>query len=112
MDNNVIIAYNRHIQFVYVYFLSKIAVNNSTKNVDKKQSKWYYYEKRGEEYMVIEELNVLKKKLEDQVLKNDPYDKIYETSTKIDDLLIEYYENIGKLKKESLDNDIKKNLSC
>lgn len=87
-------------------------MNNSTKNVDKKESKWYYYQKRGDDYMVIEELNILKKKLEEQVLKNAPYDKIYETSAKIDDLLIKYYENIGNLKKKSLDSDIKKNLSC
>lgn len=78
----------------------------------KKKVNGIIMKKRGEDYMVIEELNVLKKKLEDQVLKNDSYDKIYETSTKIDDLLIKYYENMGKLKKESLDNDIKKNLSC
>lgn len=78
----------------------------------KKEVNGIIMKKRGEDYMVIEELNVLKKKLEDQVLKNDSYDKIYETSTRIDDLLIEYYENIEKLKKESLDNGIKKDLSC
>ena len=43
--------------------------------------------------MVIEQLNLLKKKLEDQVMKKDSYDKIYETSVEIDKLLIEYYKN-------------------
>lgn len=62
--------------------------------------------------MVIKEINTLKKKLETQVLENVSYDKIYETSTKIDDLLIKYYNNLGSLKKESLDNSIKTNLNC
>ena len=62
--------------------------------------------------MVIKEINTLKKKLETQVLENVSYDKIYETSTKIDDLLIKYYNNLGNLKKESLDNSIKTNLNC
>ncbi len=41
--------------------------------------------------MVVEEINVLKKALEDQIEKKDSYDKIYETSVKIDKLLIDYY---------------------
>lgn len=52
--------------------------------------------------MVIEEINILKEKLESQVSRNDSYEKIYETSTKIDDLLIKYYSNLEALKK-SLD---------
>lgn len=60
--------------------------------------------------MVIEELNLLKKKLEEQVRKDVSYDRIYETSSKIDTLLIEYYKD-EMAKKESLDNNIKKDLS-
>ncbi len=61
--------------------------------------------------MVVEELNLLKKKLEDEVLSNVSYDKIYETSVKIDSLLIEYYKEAQNTKKESLDDTIKKDLS-
>ena len=61
--------------------------------------------------MVMEELNTLKKKLEDQVLNEASYEKIYETSAKIDTLLVEYYKNIQNIKKDSLDNKIKKDLS-
>lgn len=61
--------------------------------------------------MVMEELNILKKKLEHQVLNEDSYDKIYETSAKIDTLLVEYYKNLQNIKKDSLDNKIKKDLS-
>lgn len=61
--------------------------------------------------MVMEELNTLKKKLEDQVLNDVSYEKIYETSTKIDTLLVEYYKNLQNTKKDSLDNIIKKDLS-
>lgn len=59
--------------------------------------------------MVLEEINTLKKELERQVENNVSYDKIYETSTKIDVLLVEYYKNIQKMKskKNSLDKNIK-----
>lgn len=59
--------------------------------------------------MVLEEINTLKKELERQVENNVSYDKIYETSTKIDVLLVEYYKNIQKMKskKNSLDKSIK-----
>lgn len=59
--------------------------------------------------MVLEEINTLKKELERQVENNVSYDKIYETSTKIDVLLVEYYKNVQKMKskKNSLDKNIK-----
>ena len=66
---------------------------------------------KGVIFMVMEELNTLKKKLEDQVLNDVSYEKIYETSTKIDTLLVEYYKNVQNIKKDSLDNRIKKDLS-
>ena len=57
--------------------------------------------------MVIEEINVLKKELENQITENVSYDKLYETSVKIDTLLIEYYKN-----KDTLKDNFKENLNC
>ena len=37
--------------------------------------------KIGDDCMLIEEINILKEKLERQLMGNDPYEKIYETST-------------------------------
>lgn len=56
--------------------------------------------------MVIEEINVLKKELENQITENVSYDKLYETSVKIDTLLIEYYKN-----KDTLKDNFKENLN-
>ena len=56
--------------------------------------------------MVIEEINVLKKELDDQITENVSYDKLYETSVKIDTLLIEYYKN-----KDALKDNFKENLN-
>lgn len=62
--------------------------------------------------MLIEEINILKEKLERQLMGNDPYDKIYETSTQIDELLVKYYEkDMINNKKNSLENRFKKDLS-
>ena len=55
--------------------------------------------------MVIEEINILKKELENQITENVSYDKLYETSVKIDTLLIEYYKN-----KDALKDNFKENL--
>ena len=54
--------------------------------------------------MVIEEINVLKKELENQITENVSYDKLYETSVKIDTLLIEYYKNKDTLKENFNEN--------
>ena len=56
--------------------------------------------------MVIEDINVLKKELENQITENVSYDKLYETSVKIDTLLIEYYKN-----KDALKDNFKENLN-
>ena len=56
--------------------------------------------------MVIEEINVLKKELENQITENVSYDKLYETSVKIDTLLIEYYKT-----KDTLKDSFKENLN-
>ncbi len=43
--------------------------------------------------MVTYEINVLREKLEKQILSNEPYEEIYRTSTEIDKLLTKYYKN-------------------
>lgn len=43
--------------------------------------------------MVTEQINVLREKLEKQILNNEPYSCIYETSAAIDELLTEYYKD-------------------
>ena len=50
--------------------------------------------------MIVDEIDKLKKKLEDQVMKNDSYEKIYETSIKIDKLIINYYKELDASKKD------------
>lgn len=42
--------------------------------------------------MIQKKIDALKKKLEKQVKEKDSYEKIYETSVKIDELLVEYYK--------------------
>ncbi|MEG0872534.1 MAG: Spo0E family sporulation regulatory protein-aspartic acid phosphatase [Clostridia bacterium] len=49
--------------------------------------------------MNLEIMDKLKRKLEDQILKKDSYDKIYETSVEIDKMIIEYYKTYGLTKK-------------
>ena len=51
--------------------------------------------------MIIDEINYLKNKLEKQITKEDSYEKIYETSARIDKLLINYY-NEKEASKKSL----------
>lgn len=50
--------------------------------------------------MIVDEINILKEKLEDQIQKEDSYDKIYETSVMIDELLVSYYNEFEKIKKD------------
>lgn len=45
--------------------------------------------------MVKEKMDFLKKKLDAQILKNERYEDIYETSRKIDKLIVEYYKSYG-----------------
>ena len=49
--------------------------------------------------MFVDEINILKQKLEDQIKKEDSYDRIYETSVMIDELLVTYYKEHEKAKK-------------
>lgn len=45
--------------------------------------------------MLVEEINILKEKMEKQIVENRPYREIYETSVAIDELLVKYYEKYG-----------------
>ena len=40
--------------------------------------------------MLVEEINILKEKMEKQIVENRPYREIYETSVAIDELLVRY----------------------
>lgn len=44
--------------------------------------------------MVKEEINKLRKELENSIEKNDDYEKIYKISTVLDELIIKYYKEI------------------
>lgn len=50
--------------------------------------------------LVVDEINILKNKLEDQIQKEDSYEKIYETSVMIDKLLVSYYKEFEEAKKD------------
>ena len=43
---------------------------------------------------MLDKINVLREKLETQVLENESYDKILKTSRQIDSLLVEYYKTM------------------
>lgn len=43
--------------------------------------------------MITKEINVLREKLEKQIINNESYDIIYKTSVAIDDLLTKYYKD-------------------
>jgi len=45
--------------------------------------------------MVEEKIVELKSKLDNQIINNEEYEKIYKTSTDIDKLIIEYYKQYG-----------------
>ncbi len=44
---------------------------------------------------MLEQINVLREKLETQILENKSYDEILITSKEIDKLLVEYYNSIS-----------------
>lgn len=43
---------------------------------------------------MLNEINVLREKLEMQILENESYENILKTSKQIDVLLVEYYNNL------------------
>jgi len=42
---------------------------------------------------MLEKINMLREKLENQILNNEPYDKVLTTSREIDTLLVDYYNH-------------------
>ena len=42
--------------------------------------------------MIADRINKLREKLEEQILRNEPYDSIYKTSKAIDELVTSYYK--------------------
>jgi len=40
---------------------------------------------------MLDKINMLREKLENQILDNEPYDKVLATSREIDALLVDYY---------------------
>ena len=48
---------------------------------------------------MLEEIDMLREKLDEQVLKNAPYEDILFTSKEIDYLLIKYYSDMDNFKK-------------
>lgn len=42
---------------------------------------------------MLDKINMLREKLENQILDNEPYDKVLATSREIDALLVEYYNS-------------------
>ena len=43
---------------------------------------------------MLDEINVLREKLENQLLENKSYDEILKTSRQIDELLVKYYKSL------------------
>lgn len=56
-------------------------------NKPKKKSKH-----KGVKHMINEEICKLRKKLNDSILQGDEYDKIYQISIELDELITKYYE--------------------
>ena len=70
-----------------------------TTNIDIRSHKWYKYVTKELIKVIVEEIDILKKKLEEQIKKEDSYDTIYETSVEIDKLLVKYYKDLEEFKK-------------
>ena len=43
---------------------------------------------------MLDEINVLREKLEMQVLENESYEEVLKTSRQIDKLLVDYYKSV------------------
>ena len=43
---------------------------------------------------MLDEINVLREKLENQILENESYEAVLKTSKQIDILLVEYYKSL------------------
>ena len=51
---------------------------------------------------MLDKINMLREKLEYQILNNESYDRVLATSKEIDHLLMEYYHNKNKSKSDNL----------
>lgn len=47
---------------------------------------------------MLEKINMLREKLDEQVLAGSPYNDVLETSREIDRLLVEYYKDMATFK--------------
>ena len=43
---------------------------------------------------MLDKINMLREKLENQLLENKSYDEVLKTSRQIDELLVEYYKSL------------------
>lgn len=84
--------------------MSKFAVDLYITNIDNVIQRWYKFNMKKEvDYMLLDDIDKLKLKLEKQIQDNEPYDVIYKTSVEIDKLLVKYYSSL---------KDTKKDLNC
>ena len=51
---------------------------------------------------MLNKINILREKLEKQMLEERPYDEVLETSREIDKLLVEFYKNSTPIKDTNL----------
>ena len=51
---------------------------------------------------MLNKINILREKLEKQMLEERPYDEVLETSREIDKLLVEFYKNSTPIKDTKL----------
>ena len=77
--------------------MAKLAIDSCFKIIDILLQKCYKYYMR-EVINMLEEINVLREKLEEQVLENASYEEVLHTSEEIDNLLIKYYNSINTFK--------------
>lgn len=72
--------------------MAKLAVDCWRKNIDMPREKCYklFIE---EVINMLDEINVLREKLDRQVQENASYDDVLKTSRQIDKLLVEYYKS-------------------
>lgn len=73
--------------------MAKLAVDCWAEIIDSILQKCYKYYIRDVINM-LEKIDVLREKLEQQVITNRPYNEILSTSEDLDKLIVEYYKNM------------------
>ncbi len=71
--------------------MSKLATDLSFKNIDYTCYKWYKYVKLGLMITMINEIELLKQKLDKEIEQGCSYEQVLKTSREIDVLLAKYY---------------------